>query len=755
MRNCTGSSHTPSFRFITSVRMGQSASSPSRPPDGETTNVASSTRRSRTRNVLDTVKRRSSQFLGRTRSTSKRSGDKHEALPPSHPSPSLSTISEPQPEPEHVSDLPPLPLPSAVSESDQEEIPPASPATEPGPSEAYSPGTLVVVQGVVHTSNDTSSQDDENDEPEEPSSTSPDSRPASPQVADPEPPLQSDPSPAQTDQRPLSPASIDVLGTLLSVAAAATAASLLSGSSSPAPTNTTATNTHAIDRPRPSWTSLRDRLGLRNAASSTPTSPPETPPADARSVMLAEMARAFGLGANNDNTPSSSDTDPPPPPPEGSFERFLVDLQADLRTALTTHSLSEPDSSLSHSTEESTAANLSPEDADCPPVTELDAHPPSLASLSDSDVSTSASSSSSSPPSSFSSEEPVSSATDSSEDPTLPERNRVNWWRMYRFPPVPAPPSLATTAPTSNGAPIPVSGLPFAGIPPSGLHSMPTTQPSDLDTDDIPPLSDTSTSPPSPPSNIVVPVIVVGLQSVLASNGRPSVATPFASPSLAPSLNNETAPGPSSETYPLEPPSPLLPNNSNERRSSWPSRAASALRSSLGARPQTPAPVAPTPIPSQVRPEGIQDEDGNRTFLIYVIGGYYPPTHSLILNGLGPSSLDSFEALLEIAELLASGSASKDTATKEEIERSELRVVKASALRSFGADNGEEKEVMENCIERCLICLDEYEDDADVRILGCRHAFHRDCVDYWLEKGRNNCPACRAEVSSLVNSLLI
>ena len=47
---------------------------------------------------------------------------------------------------------------------------------------------------------------------------------------------------------------------------------------------------------------------------------------------------------------------------------------------------------------------------------------------------------------------------------------------------------------------------------------------------------------------------------------------------------------------------------------------------------------------------------------------------------------------------------------------------------------------------QCLICLDEYDTEDDIRVMTCRHAFHKSCVDKWLQTGRNNCPACRTPV---------
>lgn len=191
-----------------------------------------------------------------------------------------------------------------------------------------------------------------------------------------------------------------------SVAAAATAASLLTGSSEPilssglAPPGSTNPGSaiggdqaaaqqqdatfaaSRAERMRQAWGTIRERLGLR------PTPSPRTSlglesnglgaanglaglgngsgVTDTREIMLEEMARAFniGLGLNGFGTapssPGSTSTTTSPDgdvrargtvpvddeiseesvgsgtlPPEGSFDRFLVDLQSDLRVALT------------------------------------------------------------------------------------------------------------------------------------------------------------------------------------------------------------------------------------------------------------------------------------------------------------------------------------------------------------------------------------------------------------------------------------
>ncbi|XP_076919056.1 uncharacterized protein LOC143579713 [Bidens hawaiensis] len=47
---------------------------------------------------------------------------------------------------------------------------------------------------------------------------------------------------------------------------------------------------------------------------------------------------------------------------------------------------------------------------------------------------------------------------------------------------------------------------------------------------------------------------------------------------------------------------------------------------------------------------------------------------------------------------------------------------------------------------QCYICLVEYEDGDEVRVLPCHHEFHRLCVDKWLKEIHRICSLCRGDV---------
>lgn len=48
----------------------------------------------------------------------------------------------------------------------------------------------------------------------------------------------------------------------------------------------------------------------------------------------------------------------------------------------------------------------------------------------------------------------------------------------------------------------------------------------------------------------------------------------------------------------------------------------------------------------------------------------------------------------------------------------------------------------------CVVCLNLFADGDNVRKLECRHVFHKDCFDGWLDHLNFNCPLCRAPLVS-------
>ncbi|EYU31056.1 hypothetical protein MIMGU_mgv1a021406mg, partial [Erythranthe guttata] len=52
----------------------------------------------------------------------------------------------------------------------------------------------------------------------------------------------------------------------------------------------------------------------------------------------------------------------------------------------------------------------------------------------------------------------------------------------------------------------------------------------------------------------------------------------------------------------------------------------------------------------------------------------------------------------------------------------------------------------ENSVEptECRVCLSVYEEGNEVRKLKCKHTFHKDCLDTWLQQHHSaTCSLCR------------
>ena len=643
-----------------------------------------------------------------------------DALPPRAPSVVFESRSEDQEGP--VAPSLPAPEPVSAAPLSSSSAPPAATAVPSDNRQFPPPGTLVLVQGVVHTTDGASRPPEPSSggdsEPRRRALSTPLSAPR-PSTADSDrrfndlftrprpastasfanpptlventapshpttssPPVSEDTSTStanthntDSSQMPshtlghtpgtsLSSNSVDVLGTLLrcdilclifvaflanstsliSVAAAATAASLLTGSSehmqtsglsaprapphlptfSPSSSGDNRTSPRN-DRMRNAWGSLRERLGLRNSPSATPPTS-EASSVDARERMITEMARAFnlGLGLNNETFDSPANSDPSstplsPPPAEGSFERFLHDLQADLRVALNEH-----DAAIEAARSAATPEYVRPEMPDVPD-----------------DVTTTLSHSTEEE------EEVPESEGQPEPNQTAQTPARLNWWRLYRFPSIPAPASQTNSIPTSP--------LQETSRNSSSTAATSGSSESSDRSDGRPDTSASSTSPTAGPSNMVVPIIVVGLQSVNLNLNWPSpvpAAVPMPAPApYIPTSREEAASStslsadhgshdlhsfPTPPTIPSTPPlGESLPSPSSSRLdqdplpffgNDTPSSTRENVLEDFGTGLPSAAPV-PTP------PASDAGSGGARTFLIYVIGGkrliYDPrfPTH--------------------------------------------------------------------------------------------------------------------------------
>ncbi|KAK6924136.1 Zinc finger, RING-type [Dillenia turbinata] len=56
------------------------------------------------------------------------------------------------------------------------------------------------------------------------------------------------------------------------------------------------------------------------------------------------------------------------------------------------------------------------------------------------------------------------------------------------------------------------------------------------------------------------------------------------------------------------------------------------------------------------------------------------------------------------------------------------------------------KSEVKNKSSECSVCLSRFEDGEEIRKLQCKHTFHKDCLDRWLQQDWATCPLCRRNV---------
>ncbi|KAI9837391.1 MAG: hypothetical protein M1838_004837 [Thelocarpon superellum] len=124
---------------------------------------------------------------------------------------------------------------------------------------------------------------------------------------------------------------------------------------------------------------------------------------------------------------------------------------------------------------------------------------------------------------------------------------------------------------------------------------------------------------------------------------------------------------------------------------------------------------------------GVPNE-GTRSWIIYVLGGSYPEDHPILTTPSLFTDSPTYEDMLLLASIL--GPAKPPVASAEDVASAPgvFRVTDAAGSLVAQRSVGESIRIAPG--ERCLICLCDYEAGEDVRQLSkCGHMYHRDCID--------------------------
>lgn len=215
------------------------------------------------------------------------------------------------------------------------------------------------------------------------------------------------------------------------------------------------------------------------------------------------------------------------------------------------------------------------------------------------------------------------------------------------------------------------------------------------------------TTPSSPP-----------LSSVPSGSTTPSQRARSSTPISEQSSNRDSLPSRAARTSVLDPTAeePAVPRMTRQRRMSESDfmrhRSGSARRNGI---------VEPEHPPS--------DREGNRSWIIYVLGGSYPENHPILSTPSLFTDHPTYEDMLLLSSLL--GSAKPPVATSEDLDI-------AGGLYTFTevgerplalAVEGEEVLAILPT-EKCLVCLSDYQVEEVARKLkSCGHLFHRECID--------------------------
>ena len=56
--------------------------------------------------------------------------------------------------------------------------------------------------------------------------------------------------------------------------------------------------------------------------------------------------------------------------------------------------------------------------------------------------------------------------------------------------------------------------------------------------------------------------------------------------------------------------------------------------------------------------------------------------------------------------------------------------------------------------KECPICLEEFQTNSYIFKTECRHIYHKECLQHWLQSSKSTCPCCRQQILSYTKESL-
>ncbi|XP_047981510.1 E3 ubiquitin ligase BIG BROTHER-related-like [Salvia hispanica] len=82
-----------------------------------------------------------------------------------------------------------------------------------------------------------------------------------------------------------------------------------------------------------------------------------------------------------------------------------------------------------------------------------------------------------------------------------------------------------------------------------------------------------------------------------------------------------------------------------------------------------------------------------------------------------------------------------------EVVGTESRGLSADTIASLASVNYKSQDTQEGISDSCVICRLDYEDGDALTVLSCKHLYHPECINNWLQINKV-CPVCSTEVSN-------